>query len=291
MHLEKIITMANETTRLRFLALERSLRATGSKLPLWVIPYDEKKFDLPTGAIWWEEKNVLKWLRENHAHKVMGKYQCLLEKNYQFTDADVIFLKNPEITLEPFTGFITSCGHWHNPNHTTTTEVLDFFSKITTTWQQKVFNSGQYACDEILYDFHSLKKTAEQPLYKATCLDFKFHEQPGLNLLVNLSNISVTNLTLQPYYMESTWAGDYADADYERFWKDENHKPYIIHWAGCDMNIDRPIDKLFLQFLTEEEKGNWKIEVQKKHAAKNTMNRKITKQFRKIKTAVKILSK
>ena len=191
----------------------------------------------------------------------MRKYQCLLESNYQFVDSDVIFLKNPEHVLSNYSGFITSCGHWHNPDHTTTKEVLEFFNRSTTTWQQRVFNTGQYACDKILYDFDSLKNTAEKPGYKATCLDFRFHEQPGINLLVNLSGIQITNITLQPYYMESTWAGDYHDIDYTRFWKEENRKPYIIHWAGCDMNINRPVDKLFLDFLTEEENEEWKKKV------------------------------
>ena len=254
MQLQKIISMANQNTRLRFLAMEKSLRATGCNLPLWVIPYDEKTFELPGNCIWWENKSITGWLDANHAHKVMRKYQCLLESNYQFVDSDVIFLRSPENVLQDFPGFITSCGHWHNTAHTTTKEVLQYFNKMTTVWQQKVFNTGQFACDEALYDFDNLKKTAEQPDYKPACIDFKFHEQPGLNLLVNLTGVSVTNITLQPYYMESTWAGDYKDDNYERFWKNEERKPYIIHWAGCEMNVNRPIDELFLDFLTNNEK-------------------------------------
>jgi hypothetical protein len=38
MKIDKIISMANQKVRLRFLAMERSLRATGCQLPLWVIP-------------------------------------------------------------------------------------------------------------------------------------------------------------------------------------------------------------------------------------------------------------
>jgi hypothetical protein len=41
MKIDKIISMANQKVRLRFLALERSLRASGCQLPILVIPYDD----------------------------------------------------------------------------------------------------------------------------------------------------------------------------------------------------------------------------------------------------------
>ena len=253
--------MANNKTKLRLFAMIRSLRAAGCNLPVWVIPYDNDRFDLPGNCIWWEDKRATGWLAANETRQVMRKYQCLTESNYQFVDADVIFLRNPETVLQPHTGFITSCGHWHNTGHTTTKEVLELFDKITTVWQQKVFNTGQFACDKMLFNFDELKAIAEDTKYRATCLDFKYHEQPGLNLFVNLSGIAITNLTLQPYYMESTWAGDYNDASFERFWVNENRKPYLIHWAGCKMNINRPIDELFINYLTAKELTEWKNKI------------------------------
>lgn len=44
MKIDKIITMANKTVRLQFLAMERSLRSTGCTLPIWVIPFDNNTF-------------------------------------------------------------------------------------------------------------------------------------------------------------------------------------------------------------------------------------------------------
>ena len=273
--------MANIKTRLRLFAMIRSLRAVGCNLTVWVIPYDNDRFDLPANCIWWEDKRITAWLAANHARQVMRKYQCLTESNYQFVDADVIFLRNPETVLQPHTGFITSCGHWHNTEHTTTKEVLEFFDQTTTIWQQKVFNTGQFACDKILYDFSELKAIAEDVKYRATCLDLKYHEQPGLNLFVNLSGIAITNLTLQPYYMESTWAGDYNDASFERFWTNETRKPYLIHWAGCKMNINRPIDELFLNQLTAKELTEWKEKVKmlerKQKSFADTMKQRLKK--------------
>ena len=58
MKIDKIISMANQNVKLRFLAMERSLRATGCKLPLLVIPYDNNLFELPAGSTWWEVPEI-----------------------------------------------------------------------------------------------------------------------------------------------------------------------------------------------------------------------------------------
>lgn len=283
MQLDKIITLANKNTKIRFLAMERSLRAVGCDLPLLVIPYDEEKFELPVNSTWWELDELSAWLEIHNTHKMMRKYQCLLTNNYQFVDTDVIFLKNPVDVLSPFTGFITSCGHWHNPNHTITQQVLNFFNETTTIWQQKIFNAGQFACDKKLYDFETLKTVAESKAFKATCLDFKFHDQPGLNLLVNASRINVTNLTLQPFCMESSWAGDYDDENFKRFWQIENKMPYLIHWAGCNVRIKKPIDDLFLKYLNPTEIDEWLEMLNKKMLQQKAFTNRVKKQWHRVK--------
>jgi hypothetical protein len=120
MKLEKIVTLANQKVRLLFLAMERSLRATGCDLPIWVIPYDTNLFDLPENATWWELPNVRKLLADNRAHPMITKYQCFTTENYQFVDTDVIFLRNPQQVLADHHGFITSCGYWREPAETCT---------------------------------------------------------------------------------------------------------------------------------------------------------------------------
>jgi hypothetical protein len=267
MQLEKIITLANARTRLMFLAMERSLRATGCKLPLWVIPYDENRFDLPPNATWWEDKNCSAWIHKHRLHPQLGKYQCLLVGQYQFVDTDVIFLKNPESILSSHTGFITCCGHWHNPQETCTPESLALFKSKTTIWQKNIFNAGQVACDRALYSFENLVKTAA--LYPSTCMPLKkpyTHEQSGLNLLVMLSQVQVTNLSLSYPYLESSWAGDYRDANFEQYWKNPEQKPYLIHWAGHKMRPNQPISRLFFNYLTQSEKEEYlkTISLQKK---------------------------
>ena len=283
MVIDKIITLANSKVRLRFQAMERSLRDCGCTLPLLVIPYDETRFKLPNNSSWWEMDEISDWLKTYDAHPTMRKYQCLTVENYQFTDADVIFLKNPEIALKDVTGFVTSCGHWNNPGHTYTSESLELLKKKSTLWQKFIFNTGQFACDSSLFSIKELKKKADE--CKSTCLVFPYHEQPGINLLVNTSGIPIHNLTLPPFNMESTWAGDYEEENFKARWHQSN-QPYLIHWAGCDMNTYRPIDELFYFYLTREEKKEWEESLRKNKQLENSKSvllQKLKKIYRVIK--------
>lgn len=260
MKLKSIVTLANSRVRLRFLAMERSLRATGCSLPLRVIPYDDRRFSLPANADWWEMPAISDWVRRQNAHPTMRKYQCLTIGNYQFADADVCFLRDPSVCLAPHEGFITSCGHWHNPAETVTPSSLRYFLRFTTVWQSRVFNTGQFACDRPLYDVPGVIRQAEHPDFCETCVRLPHHEQPGINQLVFASGIPVTNLTLPPTSMESTWAGDYPGEDFRARWTTEQRTPCLIHWAGVHFDAPRPIDELFLSFLTREERTEWEEE-------------------------------
>ena len=283
MKLERIITLSNAAVRLRFAAMERSLRATWCALPLAVIPYDEQRFDLPANAAWWELPEVLKWLATEQARPVMRKYQCLLTANYQFVDTDVIFLRNPEEVLAAHAGFVTSCCHWRDPAHTTTEESEKLFSAKSTTWRKSTFNTGQFACDRALYTLEDLKHTASK--FASTCLRQPNHEQPGLNLLVHEASVEITNLTLPPHKMESTWAGDYA-GDYEKYWGDAQRKPYLIHWAGTAMGAGRPIDKLFYNYLTRAERTEW----EERNLGKKSSGTPLRGVARRVKRALKKLA-
>lgn len=258
MVIDKIITLANHAVEIPFLAMERSLRNIGCDLPLWVIPYDNDLFNLPKNAQWLKHDALFDWLKLKHPS--MRKYLSLFYNKYHFIDTDCIFLKNPEHILQPFTGFITSCCHWHNPQETLFHASDAIYKKKTTTWQRFVFNSGQYACSETLYDFNSLKSIAEQPSYKPIILKNPYNEQPGLNLLVHLTGILIQNLTLPPYNMESTWAGDYPYHDYTHYWHNQHQKPYIIHWAGTKADGKHMIDHLFFDYLSKKEMETYKNE-------------------------------
>lgn len=253
MKLETIITLASKPVELMFRAMERSLRATGCGLPIQVIPFSDERFTLPDNAFWWEVPEFLSWIDRAGSRPVMRKYQALLAENYQFVDTDIVFLRDPAEVLAKHSGLVTCCGHWHNPGETLTEQAQTIYRARSTVWQAKVFNTGQFACDRALYDLMGLKTIAEDARYRETILDNRFHEQPGIVLLAHLSGVGITNLTLPPNAMESTWAGDYP-AEFEHYWKDPQRKPYLIHWAGTKMDPERPISELFHAWLTPEER-------------------------------------
>ncbi|MFC5455675.1 hypothetical protein [Prosthecobacter fluviatilis] len=261
MKLESIVTLASPEVRLRFIAMERSLRATGCNLPLRVIPYNEGRFDLPANAEWWEDIEMSEWLKSRGAHPAMRKCQCLTIANFQFVDADVIFLRNPAEILKPLDGFVTSCGHWRNTGHTVTRQSWPIFASMSTMWQKWVFNSGQWASDRILHTRESIYECCESK-FKETCLTYNNCDQPGINLLVISSGVPVHNLTLPPWNMESTWAGDYLGSNFESYWGDVDRKPYLLHWAGCAMDKRRPIDGLMERFLNPDELKAWRSDVE-----------------------------
>jgi hypothetical protein len=205
---------------------------------------------------------ILDWLDRCHAHVMMRKYQCFTVANYQFVDSDIVFLRNPEGILAPHAGFVTSCCHWNNPGHARTDESQEHIRKFTTTWPRLTFNAGQFACDRALFTVDELKGVAEDPRYAHTTLHLPWSDQPGLNLMVWLAGVPITNLTLPPTCMESTWAGDYP-GDYESYWTSAERRPYLVHWAGTPMDVPRPINNLFLNYLTTDERREWEQQLQR----------------------------
>ncbi len=267
MRLEKIITMASADVRLPFLAMERSLRTAGCDLPLWVIPYDDSRFELPDGARWWVVPAVIEWLAAERAHPLLRKYQALTEGGYHFTDVDVVFLRDPQAVLAPYDGIITACTEWNKPEHTHTYKSRLLMARESSTWQKRVFNSGQFACDRRFFpDFATLKAAASRPDFRKTCLRLAA-DQPGINLLALHARLPVTNLTLPPHQMESTWAGDYP-GEYESLWTGSDRMPMLIHWAGSVLERDLPINDLFLRQLTPVERAEWTARIARARAGR-----------------------
>jgi hypothetical protein len=299
MKIEKIISLASAPVRLRLLAMVRSLRATGCDLPVLVIPYDdepESRFPLPEGCQWWEMPEVLAWAREIRAHPMVRKYQCFLTGNYQYVDSDVIFLRNPADVLAAATDFVASCGHWRNPAHTMTGQTEAIFRARSTNWQSRIFNAGQFACDCPLFEsFAALRAAVEDPAHAASVLD-PISEQPGINLLRLISGVPISNLTLPPVNMESTWAGDYLDADFRHYWVRPDGKsgsngrqPYLIHWAGMPMDRELPIHELFYAQLSAAERAEWAAQVRRRAAAAVGWDRQLRRWKNRAKKAAEAL--
>jgi hypothetical protein len=256
MQIEKIVTLANASTQLQLHAMVRSLRAVSCTLPVWVIPYDDTRCDLPDACEWWVEPNVLDWLDSVIAHPMMRKYQCLTTRAYQYVDTDVIFLRDPARVLRPYDGLVTACTEWNKPRWTVTESSRALMAGSCSTWQRRVFNAGQFASENSIYTLEELKALAADPEVAATVFGLKLHDQPGFNLLALLAGVETTNLTLPPHNMESSWAGDYP-GEFEHLWTEPDRKPYLIHWAGGMLATNAPINALFLAHLTVEERGQW----------------------------------
>jgi hypothetical protein len=282
MKLDKIITLANAKTEMAFTAMIRSLRATGCHLPVWVIPYDNDIFILPENCIWWEVPELITWVKANNMWPAFRKIQCFTTTNYQFVDSDIIFFKNPEEFLKDHTGFITSCTHWSNPGETITDETLPFFKNKSSTWPKLTFNSGQWACDEKLYEIADLKMFCENNYKETLFLKTEIYkDQAGINLLVNHTDIGVTNLTLPPINMNSTWAGDYTDANsFLNF--EARDKPYLIHWAGTPVNNDKYINSYLFSFLEPHHKSQF-LDMQSHSKKKSVIKSKLKQIYRIIK--------
>jgi len=260
MEIDVIYSLANEVVRLQFLAMERSLRATGCDLPIRVIPYDERQFPLPPNAEWFQS-DLYGWLQGHGSMPMYRKYHCLTQARYAYADADIVFLRDPREVLSGVEGFVVADTEWSKPQYTYTPESAHLLAGYTSLWLRKIFNAGFFACDRVLYTEKAIKEVAELPEIAFTCLHD--NDQTGLNLLVTRLGITPVNLNLPPFEMESTWAGDYP-GDYERLWNPPGRKPLFIHWAGPVLDEDRPINALFLEFLTRAEQQEWKV----MHAAK-----------------------
>lgn len=268
MKLEKIITCTDAQHRLRFLLMERSLRAVGCDLPIWVIPFNEEVFELPKNSQYWVVPEIVDWINESDISTRKRKYQCLTTNNYQYVDTDIFFLSNPQSVLEPHSGLVACCNEWTNvdqlPNCVLTEESHAIMQRKSTMFHQYTFCAGQFACDEALFTPEALIATASKPEHRATCMNPPLGDQPGTNLLVFLSGVKVTNLTLPPYYMESSWIGDYPD-DTSEYWHPPHRKPYLMHYYGFAhlMHLKRPVMKTFYDLLTVDEQQQFMEQSQK----------------------------
>ena len=260
MELRRIVTMASEEVRLDFMAMERSLRATGCELPLAVIPFGERLFQLPRNSHWWNEpiEWTLRVAGDRVRHPLQYRFFLLGCGGYQVADTDLIFLRNPADVLRDHDGLIVSCHQWHLADKAAPSATLDLLRQKSSTWQSRLFNAGQFAASDPMFELGELSELlTTECVSQHAFLDESPWDQAGFNLLAALRQPPMVNLCLPPHRMESTWAGDYPN-EFEKHWRDEKSQPYLIHWAGGCLDQDLPINELFFQFLTRNELTQWK---------------------------------
>ena len=141
--LQKIITLAHAPHRMRFVLMERSLRAVGCDLPLRVIPYDDDLFELPRNAQYWKTPQIFEWLGADKSMNIKRKYQCLTTNDFQYIDTDAYFVRNPADVLKAHRGLVVCCHEWRwsssAPNSCVTVRSAETMRRRNTLFYLNLF--------------------------------------------------------------------------------------------------------------------------------------------------------
>jgi hypothetical protein len=264
MKIARIISMANAKVRLQFLAMARSLRATGCDLPLFVIPYDDSRFPLPENAQWIEDEGLFAVIRESAALPITRKYLALTQTNSAYFDSDIIHLRDPRKWLEPVSedAFAVADTEWLKARWTFTPETRELYQSKSTLWLLDNFNSGFFAHAAPMVEMAQIEEffVAHEGMVRGQTPTRS--EQEGANFLVHQSGRRVVNLCLPPQRMESTMACDYA-GNFEAVMRGPN-APAFMHYAGPGRNLDAAPARLISEHLTESENAEMRAEFERR---------------------------
>ncbi len=270
MTVDKIILLADRNAELQLNVFVRSLRKVRCELPVWVIPYGGGSFELPTGCNWIEDSKLLRFLRQNSAHPLYGKYVALLQNNCAYFDTDIVLLREPRKWLEtaPADSFVVADTEWAKNRWTYSADSLPFLAKLSSCWPLFTFNSGFFAVEKPLYEEDELLNVIQSPEYRGTCLERKAApvDQPAMNWLVLRKEPKIFNFNLPEQYMESTMAVDYGTCLPETVIS-RPAAPAFLHFAGPMFKENLPIVNLFTSFLTAPERKRWEARIDEQRKA------------------------
>lgn len=264
MRVDKIITIADRGAELQIRVFVRSLRKVGCALPVLVIPFGERNFELPPTCRWIEDSQLLRFLRQNAAHPLYNKYSALLQNNCAYFDTDIILFREPRQWLEtaPSDAFAVADTEWAKNRWTYSADSLRFLSALSSCWPLFTFNSGFFAFEKPLYEEDELIDVIQSPEYRRTCLERRASpiDQPAINWLVLRKRPKIFNFNLPNQYMESTMAVDYGTSSPDTI-VSRPAAPAFLHFAGPMFREDLPIVNLYTSFLTAPERQRWKIQI------------------------------
>ena len=266
--MDKIVTLANRAVELQLRVFIRSLRSTGCDLPVHVIPYGVKDFDLPGGCQWLEETQIESVLAQQKAHPLYAKYAALVQRDCAYFDTDIVVLQNPSSWLEsaPSDSFVVADTEWAKNRWTFTNDSRQFLVSLSSRWPLLTFNSGFFAFEEPVYDEDELIAAIQSPEMRDTCLRRTASpiDQPAINWLVLRKNRKIFNFNLPTQNMESTMAGDYGRSAPERVLSNPD-APAFLHYAGPLFQTELPVTRLFTDYLTASERELWDRTVRTKY--------------------------
>jgi len=255
--IDRIITMASPAVRLDFLVMERTLRATGCDLPLYVIPYTDEPFDLPENAQWLVDKELFAHVARHHCARPCRKFLALTQSNAAFFDADIVHLRDPRTELGTMSAerIAVADTEWSKARWTFSEDTRRVYQQKSSLWLLDNFNTGFFAFEEPVLTREQIFDFIADPEW-GRCIREEFviaGEQPGLNWLVHLSGRTVVNLCLPPRRMESTMAVDYTEFD-DVPWADG---PMFLHFAGGVHHTQSRISEIFVKALTPDERSGF----------------------------------
>jgi hypothetical protein len=274
---DKIITLADKSAELQIRVFVRSLRNVGCELPVWVIPFLERDFELPSTCRWIEDSKVLRFLRQNAAHPLYNKYFALLQSNFAYFDTDIILLREPRKWLEaaPSDAFAVADTEWAKNRWTFSPESRRFLVTLSPRWPLFTFNSGFFAFEEPLYEVPELMTDIQSPELRGTCLDRKVSpvDQPAINWLVLRKQRNIFNFNLPPQSMESTMAVDYDESSDLAAVVSGISAPAFLHYAGPLFEQGHFLTQLFTSYLTVAERREWDANIKRKRDALRWLER------------------
>jgi hypothetical protein len=252
--------MANAKVRLDFLAMYRSLRATGCDLPVRVIPYDDSRFDLPMGAEWLEDREFFAFLKEHKAVNMCRKILALTQRNSAYFDSDIVHIRSFSSDLEAFPEgcLIAADPEWSIKAWTFSEETKRVYESGSSTWVLDNFNAGFFALGSQGIEKDYIKSLFKDQMFSRLCQGGgpTSSDQEAINYLTFMTDLKVVNLCLPPYRMESTFCWDYPQK-YEALLS-KKEAPFFIHFVSKAIEQDHFMKPLFFEHLTTAEKQEWK---------------------------------
>ena len=275
---DKIITLADKSAELQIRVFVRSLRNVGCELPVWVIPFWERDFELPSTCRWIEDSKVLRFLRQNAAAPALqqvfrsfAKQLRLLRHRYHFA------FENRANGLRPRhrTPLRVADTEWAKNRPTSYPESRRFLVTLSPRWPLFTFNSGFFAFEEPLYEVPELMTDIQSPELKEEPSDRKVSpvDQPAINWLVLRKQRNIFNFNLPPQSMESTMAVDYDESSGLAAVVSGISAPAFLHYAGPLFEQGHFLTQLFTSYLTVAERREWDANIKRKRDALRWLER------------------
>ena len=266
--INRIITMASPAVRLEFLVMERTLRATGCDLPLYVIPYRDESFELPENAQWLRDEELFAHISKHQSARPCRKFLALMQADAAFFDADIIHLRDPrtELGILDADVFAVADTEWNKARWTFSEATRRVYQRKSSLWLLDNFNTGFFAFEEPVVTRKQIFDFIGDPVWGRCAREESVTrgEQAALNWLVHLSGRTVLNLCLPPRRMESTMAVDFthmvegtlaveSNQDYQALLEGADG-PMFLHFAGGTQFSKSQISDIFVNALTPEER-------------------------------------